>query len=72
MFILFFYIDLYIYLKYVYIYIKKRESQHLFRLLLVGHGIPWKRPKIGPLLASHEVSLLTLPRPEQLGSAAPR
>ena len=26
----------------------KRESKHLFKLPFGGHGIPWKRLKIGP------------------------
>ena len=41
------YIDIYIFERYIYLY-TKRESKHLFRLLFVGHGIPWIRPKIGP------------------------
>ena len=32
----------------MYLY-KKWESKLLFRLLFVGHDIPWKRLKIGPL-----------------------
>ena len=40
--------DIYILLINIYLY-TKRESKHLFRLPFVGHGIPWIRPKIGPL-----------------------
>ena len=48
MFILpFFYIDIYIFSIYFYLY-TKRESKHLFRLPFGGHGIAWKRLKIGP------------------------
>jgi len=40
--------------KYRYIY-NKRESKLSFRLPFGGHGLPWKRLKIGPQLPPHPV-----------------
>ena len=51
MFRLPFYIQIYTYFRDIYIYIRtKRKYKHLFRLPFVGHGKPWIRPKIGPLV----------------------
>ena len=44
--------------KYLY---KKRESKHLFRLPFGGHGIAWKRLKIGPQASTSIKSCWTVP-----------